>query len=64
MSEEVVLDEFDIGEEIQEDVEEKVEETTLPQSEEDDEDYYGDDEYSRYDEEIDYDEFDKYYDED
>lgn len=64
VSEEVVLDEFDIGEEIQEDVEEKVEETTLPQSEEDDEDYYGDDEYSRYDEEIDYDEFDKYYDED
>lgn len=64
VSEEVVLDEFDIGEEIQEDVEEKVEETILSQSEEDDEDYYGDDEYSRYDEEIDYDEFDKYYDED
>ena len=65
VSEEVVLDEFDIGEEIQEDVEEKVEEeTTSPQYEEDDEDYYDDDEYHRYDEEIDYDEFDKYYDED
>ncbi|MFQ6862117.1 MAG: transcription termination factor NusA [Beduini sp.] len=41
-----------------------VQETKKTVVEEDDEEDYYDDDYSKYDEEIDYDEFDKYYDED